>query len=33
VLAEYEQALAAEAMSGDPDVVTDWERARYLEHI
>jgi glutamine synthetase len=33
VLAEYEQALAAEAMAGDPDVVTDWERARYLEHV
>ena len=33
VLAEYEQALAAEAMAGDPDVVTEWERARYLEHI
>ncbi len=33
VLAEYERALAEEAMSGDPDVVTDWERARYLEQI
>ncbi|MEP7201409.1 MAG: glutamine synthetase family protein [Ilumatobacteraceae bacterium] len=32
VLAEYELALTAEAMAGDPDVVTDWERARYLEH-
>ena len=32
VLARHEAALAAEPMSGDPDEVTDWERARYLEH-
>jgi glutamine synthetase len=32
VLAANEDALAAEPMSGDVDVVTDWERARYLEH-
>ena len=32
VLCEYELALAADAMSGDPDVVTDWERQRYIEH-
>jgi glutamine synthetase len=33
VLAEYELGLAAEPMAGDPDQVTVWERARYLEHL
>jgi glutamine synthetase len=32
VLARNELALAAEPMAGDPDEVTQWERARYLEH-
>jgi glutamine synthetase len=32
VLARNELRAAAAAMSGDPDEVTDWERARYLEH-
>ena len=31
-LAENELGLAAEALAGDPDVVTEWERDRYLEH-
>jgi glutamine synthetase len=32
VLARNELAVTADHMVGDPDVVTDWERARYLEH-
>jgi glutamine synthetase len=32
VLSRNEQELAAEPMSGDIDEVTEWERARYLEH-
>ncbi len=32
VLSNYELALAQEAMAGDADVVTEWERQRYLEH-
>ncbi len=32
VMAENELAQSAEFMTDDPDVVTDWERARYLEH-
>jgi glutamine synthetase len=32
VMAQNEMALCAEPMAGDPDVITDWERARFLEH-
>jgi glutamine synthetase len=32
VLARNELAIATGALTGDPDEVTDWERARYLEH-
>ena len=32
VLGNYELALAHEAMAGDADIVTEWERQRYLEH-
>ncbi len=32
VLSRNERRLATEALSGDPDVVTEWERQRYLEH-
>jgi glutamine synthetase len=32
VLCENELELTAEPMGGDPDVVTQWERQRYLEH-
>ena len=31
-MSRNEAALAAEPMAGDPDEVTTWERARYLEH-
>jgi glutamine synthetase len=32
VLARNELAIATPILVGDPDEVTDWERARYLEH-
>jgi glutamine synthetase len=32
VLSRNELSLASEAMAGDPDIVTEWERQRYLEH-
>jgi glutamine synthetase len=32
VMAQNEMAVCAEPMAGDPDVITDWERARFLEH-
>jgi glutamine synthetase len=32
VLARNELHVTAATMAGDPDDVTDWERARYLEH-
>jgi glutamine synthetase len=32
VMAQNEVAVCAEPMAGDPDEITDWERARFLEH-